>query len=205
MGRYTPSSMMKSKAVVLDKGGTLIEDIPYNVDSDLIRLSDGALEALRMFQEMGYQLIVVTNQSGIARGFFPESALGKLEDRLREILASANIVLNGFYYCPHHPQGKVSEYAFECSCRKPQPGMILRAALDHELDLSASWMIGDILNDMEAGNLAGCRTILLKNGHETEWNITTSRRPDFVVKNLQEAAQVVNNELLFKRILSDAQ
>src|SRR5215211_3500981 len=182
---------MNSKAVFLDKDGTLIDDIPYNVNPDLIRLSTGALEALRLLQDYGYQLLIVTNQSGVARGYFREEQLQQVEARLRELLSSAGVFLTGFYYCPHYPGGEVSQYAVECTCRKPQAGMIYKAALEHHLDLEATWLVGDILNDIEAGNRAGCQTVLVDNGHETEWDMTSIRQPTFMVKNLMEAAHMI--------------
>ncbi len=182
---------MSSRAVFLDKDGTLIEDIPYNVDPELIRPTKGALEALRFLQDAGYQLIVVSNQSGVARGVFPERALIDVEQKLRAILSSAGVNLAGFYYCPHHPGAVVARYAMDCDCRKPKPGLLLRAASDHQIDLGASWMIGDILDDIQAGKSAGCKTILLDNGHESEWGLTPDRRPDFLVKDLLEAVDAL--------------
>ena len=87
------------------------------------------------------------------------------------------------YYCPHYPDGKIQKYKIECDCRKPKPGLILQAAREHDIDLSNSWMIGDILNDVEAGNRAGCKTILLDNGNETEWIWNEIRTPAFIVNN----------------------
>ena len=182
---------MSGKAVFLDKDGTLIDDLPYNVNPALIRLSTGALEALRSLQDSGYRLLIVTNQSGVARGYFGEDQLQQVEARLRELLSSAGVFLTGFYYCPHYPDGEVSQYAVECTCRKPQPGMIYKAALEHQLDLEDAWLVGDILNDIEAGNRAGCRTVLVDNGHEMEWHMTSIRQPAFIVRNLLEAAYVI--------------
>jgi D,D-heptose 1,7-bisphosphate phosphatase len=149
---------MLSKAVFLDKDGTLVEDIPYNVDPGLIQLSEGALDALRFIKEDGYQFFIVTNQSGVARGFFEEHALVQVEHKLQDLLMRVDIHLSGFYYCPHHPQGKIPKYAVDCYCRKPQPGLFQKAALEHQIDLASSWLVGDILHDIEAGNRAGCRT-----------------------------------------------
>lgn len=182
---------MPSKAVFLDKDGTLVEDIPYNVDPTLIRLAESAIEGLCLLQEAGYRLLVVTNQSGVARGFFTEDDLYPVQKRLQELLSPARIILSGFYYCPHYPQGSVRQYAVECSCRKPQPGMLYQAARDHQIDLKESWLVGDILHDVEAGNRAGCKTVLINNGHETEWDVTPVRQPDFIVKNLKDAAQFI--------------
>ncbi len=182
---------MSIKAVFLDKDGTLIEDVPYNVDPERIQLTRGAVEGLYVLYKAGYQLIVITNQSGVARGYFPESALVAVEERLRQLLAEVGVPCLGFYYCPHHPDGVVQELAIACACRKPEPGLLLCAAADHDIDLAQSWFIGDILNDVEAGRSAGCRTILIDNGNETEWQLSPQRTPHYTVADLAEAAQVI--------------
>ena len=176
------------RAIFLDKDGTLIEDVPYNVDPALIRLYPGVPEALRRFRSAGYRLIVISNQAGVARGYFEESALAGVRETLYGLLAAEGVPLDGFYYCPHHPDGVVAAYAVACECRKPGPGMILRAAREHCVDLAGSWMIGDILNDVEAGSRAGCRTVLVDNGNETEWVAGAGRTPDLVVGTVLEAA-----------------
>jgi histidinol-phosphate phosphatase family protein len=178
-----------NRAVFLDKDGTLIEDIPYNVDPEKIRLAPGAAEGLAMLHESGYRLVVVSNQSGVARGHFAEQALAGVERSLRRLLEAFGVPLDGFYYCPHHPDGTVAPYAVECSCRKPAPGMLRRAAAELRLDLSESWMIGDILDDVECGRRAGCRTVLIDNGNETKWKSGRRRRPHHVVADLAEAAR----------------
>lgn len=179
------------RAVFLDKDGTLVEDVPYNVDPALIRLLPGAGEALRALQAAEFALVVVTNQSGVARGLFPESALGGVEARLRELLAREGVTLAGFLACPHHPDGSVPEYARECGCRKPGPGLLRRAAEELNLDLSASWMVGDILNDVEAGQRAGCRTVLLDTGGETEWVPGPQRTPHHTARTWAEVAAFI--------------
>ena len=168
-------------AVFLDKDGTLIENVPYNVDPALIRLTPRAGEGLRRMQQCGYKLIVISNQSGVGRHYFPEEALQGVEERLRNMLAPLDVSFAGFYWCPHAPEAG-------CACRKPEPGLILRAADEHDVDPQRSWMIGDILNDVEAGHRAGCRTVLIDNGNETEWDLTPDRTPDLRVGNLDEAA-----------------
>ncbi|HEY9620466.1 MAG TPA: HAD family hydrolase [Crinalium sp.] len=179
------------KAVFLDKDGTLIENVPYNVNPDKIQLCQGAVEGLRSLHQAGYKLFIITNQSGIARGYFLESALSTVESRLRELLLEIGVPLAGFYYCPHHPDGVVAPYATECECRKPQPGLLLQAAREHEIALTQSWFIGDILHDIEAGRNAGCRTILINNGNETEWQLSSQRLPHHLVADLHEAARVI--------------
>ena len=183
--------MNKRKAVFLDKDGTLVNDVPYNVDPDRVTLSPNAIEGLRLFSRLGYTLLVVSNQAGVARGFFPESALEAVWRRIDQLLAAEDIQLDGYYYCPHHIEGTVGEYAQACDCRKPLPGMLLQAAVEHDIDLEASWMVGDILHDMEAGKRAGCRTILIDNGNETEWDLTPARIPDLSAPDLHAAALLV--------------
>jgi len=183
--------LIKVKAVFLDKDGTLIEDVPYNADPDRIRLMPRAAEGLFRLHAAGYSLVVVSNQAGVARGYFDEEALVPVEARLRELLDEAGVLLAGFYYCPHHPEGSVEPYAIECDCRKPQPGMILQASRDLGVDPKESWLVGDILNDVEAGRKAGCKTVLIDNGNETEWVLTRERLPDHVARDLAEAASII--------------
>ena len=179
------------KAVFLDKDGTLIKDVPYNVDITKVEMSFYAFEALKLFQLHGYKLIIVSNQSGIALSIFDIAAFKKLQQYIVDIFLDNQIVLDGFYYCPHDINGSLQEYSVACDCRKPLPGMLLQAAKDMDIDLSNSWMIGDILNDVEAGARAGCKTILINNGNETEWMNGTYRTPSFLVKDLKEAAQII--------------
>jgi D,D-heptose 1,7-bisphosphate phosphatase len=181
---------MKKKAIFLDKDGTLIKDVPYNVDPDLVELVPGC-ERLKALQDLGYQLIVVSNQSGIALGYFTETRLMQAVDRMFQLLAERQVFPLAFYYCPHAVNGTVAPYALPCSCRKPQPGLILRAAADLGIDTSSSWMIGDILDDVEAGNRAGCQTILIDNGNETEWRVDDRREPHYVRTTLAEAARLI--------------
>lgn len=179
------------RAVFLDKDGTLVENVPYNVDPEQIQLCRGAQEALRALHRAGYRLIVVSNQSGVARGLFAEDALLGVARRLRQLLAECGVPLAGFFYCPHHPDGSVPAYAQSCSCRKPAPGLIVRAARELGVSRDPSWLVGDILDDIEAGRRAGCRTVLIDNGNETEWRRSPSRRPHHVARDLAEAAEQI--------------
>lgn len=177
------------RAVFLDKDGTLVADIPYNVDPARIRLLPGVREALAQLHAAGYLLIVVSNQSGVAHGYFPEAALAGVWQELRRQVAP--VPLQGFYYCPHHPHGHVLRYSICCDCRKPQPGLLLRAAQEYGIDLAGSWLIGDILHDIEAGQRAGCRTLLLDQGNETEWQSGPCRTPHHVAATWPQAAAVI--------------
>jgi D,D-heptose 1,7-bisphosphate phosphatase len=177
--------------VFLDKDGTLLDDVPYNVDPGLMQFMPGAAKGVRLLYAAGYSIVVVSNQSGVARGYFDLRALETVRERLVEMLADVGVPLLGFYYCPHHPEGRVPKFSLACSCRKPEPGLFFRAAAEHHIDLSNSWLIGDILDDVEAGHRAGCRSILLFNGHETEWVLTRKRMPEMIAGDLTEAASYV--------------
>ncbi|HSH31187.1 MAG TPA: HAD family hydrolase [Candidatus Saccharimonadales bacterium] len=183
-----------NKAVFIDKDGTLIEDVPYNVRPELIRLLPGVGDGLRLLQADGYQLIIVSNQAGAAYGFFAETDLVVVVRRIQQLVARLGARLDDFYFCPHHPEGTVPTLATVCTCRKPSPGLIKRAAKQHQLDLTKCWMIGDILNDVEAGRRAGCRTVMVDNGNETEWHYGSLRQPDYQVNNFWQAAQLITGK-----------
>jgi histidinol-phosphate phosphatase family protein len=177
--------------VFLDKDGTLLENVPYNVEPGRITLVPGAEDALVMLRTAGFDVAVVSNQHGVAFGRFAETALDAVQHRIAELLAPLGVRFRGLYYCPHHPHGTVSKYAVECNCRKPRCGLLMRARLELDVDLSRSWMVGDILDDVEAGERAGCRTILVDTGGETEWVRGPFRHPDLVVSDLAAAARAI--------------
>jgi len=171
-------------AIFLDKDGTLVEDVPYNVDPAKLRFTPHAFEALRLWRDAGYRLVVVTNQSGIARGLFDRAALERLHDALVERLSQEGVAIDGFFACPHRDEAG-------CACRKPRAGLLEEAARALGIDLAASWMVGDILNDVEAGHRAGCRSVLLDVGHESEWVPGAMRSPEHRCANLLEAAHAI--------------
>jgi D-glycero-D-manno-heptose 1,7-bisphosphate phosphatase len=182
---------MTRAAVFVDKDGTLIENVPYNVDPALLAFTRGAVEALQRLARAGYALFVVTNQPGVALGLFDRAALDRLLQALRTLLNERGVELAGLYACTHRPP---SHGLAPCTCRKPAPGMLQRAADEHDIDLGRSWMVGDILDDVEAGRRAGCRTVMLDVGHETEWRLSDQRLPHFGVADLAEAADVILSE-----------
>ncbi len=178
-------------AVFLDKDGTVLADVPYNVDPARMVYAPMAFAALNRLGAAGVTLVVVSNQSGVARGLFPVTALDAVQGKLAAMFMAAGAWLEGFYWCPHHPSGRVAGFAIDCDCRKPRPGLLLRAADELGLDLSRSWFIGDILDDVEAANLAGCRSLLLDVGHETEWRQGPDRIPHARAADLDAAARLV--------------
>jgi len=179
--------MNGSSAVFLDDRAALTGDVPYDTNAGLIHFREGALDCLRLLQQAGHQLIIVSNQPGVAQGLFAEEDLEPVEAFLRQALASSGVFLSGYYYCPHDPQAEVREYAVHCLCRRPRPGLIYRAAGEHSIDLERSWMLGDALEDIEAGNRAHCRTVLIDNHYETEARLSSAHRPGCVVGDLQRA------------------
>ena len=185
-------------AVFIDKDGTLVDDVPFNTDPARIRLASAAASALRLLREQGYRLFVVSNQPGIARGLLSEAQLHRAFAHILCLLSPdtgpAHPLLDGFYYCPHSPPSTADQHhnlTSACCCRKPAPGLLLRAAREHHLQLTKSWMIGDILDDIEAGHRAGCRSVLINNGNETLWQPGRLRTPDGIVSGLYEAAQMI--------------
>lgn len=180
-----------AKAVFLDKDGTLIDDVPYNVDPEQVRLTRGAAYGLELLARRGFRLLVISNQSGIAHGYFPRAALDRVEARIDALLRPVKVSIDGYYYCPHAPDAKIARYALRCTCRKPQAGLLRLAAAEHGIDLARSWLIGDILDDIEAGRRAGCRTILIVNGNETEWRLEPARNPHRFATDLAQAARMI--------------
>jgi D-glycero-D-manno-heptose 1,7-bisphosphate phosphatase len=182
-----------NRAIFLDKDNTAIPDIPYNVDPSRITLTAGAGQTLASLQGMGYRLVIITNQAGIARGYFEEDAIVGVEEKLRSLLAAHGVRIDGFYYCPHHPEGSVDGYAVACDCRKPAPGMLRRAAHDLDLDLCRSWMIGDIAADIDAGHNAGCTTILFAQYCDREKEIRAGN-PHFVAEDFRDVERIICKE-----------
>jgi D-glycero-D-manno-heptose 1,7-bisphosphate phosphatase len=188
-------SSAKATAVFLDRDGTLIQDAGYIADPDQVRLVDGAAEAVRRLSRAGHLVVLVSNQSGIARGLFDEPALERVHARMEELLAAEGATLDGAYYCPYldGPEATVAAYRRASDLRKPQPGMLLTAARELGIDLSNSWMIGDSAVDVEAGSRAGCRTILVeRNGvAPSPPGVAPTRR----VRSIMEAVELLETSL----------
>jgi D-glycero-D-manno-heptose 1,7-bisphosphate phosphatase len=159
------------KAVFLDRDGTINVEKDYLVRPEEFEFIPGAPEAIARLKRAGFLVIVVTNQSGVARGYFSIDDVRRLHDHLQQQLIAAGTAIDDFYLCPHHPDHGVGKYKTECDCRKGRPGMLLQAAADHGIDLRCSYMVGDKLADVEAGKAAGCSPILVLTGygqHEAE-------------------------------------
>ncbi len=173
------------RAIFLDRDGVLIEDTGYPDDPDRIALLPGVAEGLRLLQSEGWRLVVVTNQSGIARGKFSLETLEAIHDRLIAQLADEGIRLDALYYCPHHPEGSEPRFRTACDHRKPAPGMLHSAAETLGFDLPECWMVGDKESDVRAGQAAGCRTVRIGPG---------ATDADFQANDLREATRLIQNE-----------
>lgn len=181
---------MAERAILLDRDGTLVEPQHYPSRPEQLRLFGGIDEPLRRLQAAGFRLAVITNQGGLALGYFGAAELTRMHEHLAAELARRGVRLDGIYHCPHHPDGRVAELAIDCDCRKPQPGMLLRAAADLDLDLARSWFVGDILDDIEAGRRAGCCTVLVDLGTESLPE-TPLRTPAFVARDTAHALRLI--------------
>jgi len=181
---------MPNNAIFFDRDGTLIRDPGYLTHPDQVELLDGTAEALKELRLLGYKMVVVSNQSGVARGILTEEMLGQVHERLQEVLSRDGASLDAIYYCPYHPDGSVAQYRQDSDWRKPRPGMLLAAAKDMDIDLTRSWMVGDNLRDTEAGRGAGCRTILISTSHAHPES-TDKNQPDYIAVNMREAVNII--------------
>jgi D-glycero-D-manno-heptose 1,7-bisphosphate phosphatase len=176
---------LSGKAVFLDRDDTLIRDRVYLSDPDGIELLPGAAEAVSLLNRAGIPVIIVTNQSGIARGLLDEERLALIHERLLSLLKEQGALIDAVYYCPHHPQGVVERFSTTCPCRKPAPGMLIQAAQDFGLDLPSCFMVGDKEEDIATIHGVGGKGILLKTGRPC----SREQKPDFVAQDLIQAAQ----------------
>src|SRR3954462_3009783 len=200
MIRSSLVQMVKRPAIFFDRDNTLIVSDGYLSDPSKVVLVEGAAEAVAKARQLGFLVVVFSNQSGVARGMFGEEAVWAVNTRLNELLkaakSTATIALHE--YCPYHPEAKVEKYRQDSPLRKPKPGMILAATDKLKLDLGRSWVIGDAPRDIEAGRAAGCRTILYKNPAlpPSPAALEESKvQPDFVASSLAEAMEIIGREV----------
>ena len=201
---------MSDKAVLLDRDGIINELVYYPehgiVDSpftpEQLRLTPFAGEAVNCFQKLGFRVIVISNQPGIAKAHFDESTFDAISLKMRELLKKENANLDDEYYCFHHPNGVREEYRKVCDCRKPKPGLIFKAAKDHNLSLSESFLVGDGTIDVRAGLEAGCKTVLVAatNGLLLRLLKEQQAEPDYLVRTLEEVVTTVKDASESRRL-----
>jgi D-glycero-D-manno-heptose 1,7-bisphosphate phosphatase len=194
---HTPEPLRP--AVFLDRDGTLNEEVGYLNHIDRLRVFPWTAEAIRKLNCAGVPAVVVTNQSGVGRGYFSEDFVHRVHARIAEQLASQGARIDAFCYCPHHPDARLAKYRAECRCRKPAPGMVEQAARDLRLDPRLSYVVGDTERDLELAFNVGARAALVMTGYGRgiyefrgdEW----ARQPDFVVENILEAVDRILEEM----------
>jgi D-glycero-D-manno-heptose 1,7-bisphosphate phosphatase len=183
---------MSRRAVFMDRDGTVSHEVGYMVHPDRSALLPRSAEAIRLKRDEGFATFVMTNQSGVARGLFSEDMVGEVHRRLRERLAASGVEMDGIYFCPHHPREGKGPLTGPCQCRTPGPGMLLRAAEEHDIDLARSYMIGDTGRDIGAGAAAGAVPILVLTGYgrgELEYlKDRWKAEPAFIAEDLLDAA-----------------
>lgn len=189
------SHKRKGACAFVDRDGTLIVDKNYLKDPDSVEFEPGAVEALKKARSLGLKIVVVSNQSGVARGRFGIDDVERVNRRLMEMLMQEGLELDGLYFCPHHPHGRNPEYTRECRCRKPAPEMLHRAAVDLGIDLRRSWMVGDKVDDVSLGRVVGARAILVRTGfgRDEEQDFVPGRFEDrtMVADNLPAAVEII--------------
>lgn len=173
------------KAVFLDRDGVITVDRGFVHKIEDFALLPGSANAIKSLKKAGYLIIIVTNQSGIGRGYYSEEQFSIFNKHMIDNLDQLGAKVDAVYYCPHHPDAAIEKYRKVCDCRKPEPGMILKAAKELDINTCNSWFIGDRLSDIEAGKKAGCRTILITN------SVDEKAKPDFSAKNLADAARYI--------------
>lgn len=181
-----------NRAVFLDRDGTVNEEVGYLRDLGQLRLIPGAGPAIRLLHEAGLKVVLITNQSGVARGYFPESFVHETHALLEKMLQEEGVRLDGIYYCPHHPTAGNSRYTMTCDCRKPGTGLIDRAARELDIDIKRSYVVGDKWSDIELGQRAGAHSILVRTGFAAD-DAGNARPPhvkdpDFVAHTITDAA-----------------
>lgn len=176
----------KNRAVFLDRDGTINEEVGYLSRLEELKIYDNAAEAIRLLRQKGFLAIVITNQSGVARGFFSEDFILTVHNKMNEYMKERGAWLDALYYCPHHPRYGNEHYRKECSCRKPHPGLLIRAAEDFDIDLKRSYVVGDMPRDMDTARRVGAKGVMVKTGYGR--NVVATSKPDYIAEDLLDAA-----------------
>lgn len=182
------------KCVFLDRDGTINREVGYLCEVENLEILENVVEGLRLLQQE-YLLIVISNQSGVARGYFSETKVDRINAEITKRLEQHNVFIQEFFYCPHHPEGIVKEYAKVCDCRKPNIGLIERARKKYDVDISKSYMIGDKISDLLLAKNAGCKGIFVKTGYDLQGKEQIKQLSDYISDSLLEAAEwILNND-----------
>jgi D,D-heptose 1,7-bisphosphate phosphatase len=178
--------MKRTAAVFLDRDGTINEEVGYLDRLEKLRIFPAAFDAIRLINRSGMKTVVISNQSGVARGYFDEAFVETVHAGIQSLMQEQGARIDGFYWCPHHPTEGKEPYRTACACRKPEPGLIIRAAQELGIDLDRSYMVGDMLKDIEAGRRAGTKGILVQTGYGADF-ISGPEAPDFIARDVLDA------------------
>jgi len=196
---------MKNRAVFLDRDGVINEiiyhqemgiiDSPFTVEQ--FKLLPNVGEAINKFHNLGFKVIIISNQPGIAKNHFTMDVFEGIKNKMKKELSKTGSFVDAEYYCFHHPEAKLKKYRKVCDCRKPKPGMLLKAAEEHDIDLKISWMIGDGITDIQAGSMAGCKTILIGRMKCDLCRLMEDMgvKPGFITPNLYKASLIIEKEV----------
>lgn len=181
-------SYSTNRAAFLDRDGVIIQEPPHYAHKlSQLKLIYNSADAIRLLNENGFVVIIVSNQAGIAYGYYQEKHAVLLNLAMKEELAKEGAHIDAIYYCPHHPEAKIERYRADCNCRKPKPGMLKKAEKEFNIDLKRSFMVGDKLSDIEAGKRAECRTVMVRTGHGAEVLGSSEIECDYVADDLSDA------------------
>ncbi len=179
-----------NRAVFLDRDGVINEEPPLNAHRlDQLKLIARAASAVRLLNSNKFVVVVVTNQGGVAHGYFREEDTQVFNKAIEEYMAKENAYFDAIYYCPHHSEAEIERYRIDCECRKPRPGMLIKAQQEFNIDFKQSFIVGDRLTDIEAGKKVGCKTIMVKTGYGTEEFNNNHVECDYVASDLYDAVQ----------------
>lgn len=190
-------NLIKDKIIFLDRDGTINKEDGYITKPDQLKLYDGTLTALKMLDEIGYRIVIVSNQAGVGRGLLTEAKLQEINAALLGTLKGHGIEIEKLYYCPHHPDASVPEYKKDCECRKPKTGMIMRARTELDVQVQGAYMIGDKLTDIELAHNFGGRGILLLTGYGTKERGHLAGKPYapvYIAKDIIDAVNWIRNQ-----------
>lgn len=191
--------MQLRRAVFLDRDGTINEEVGYLDTLDKLVIFPNAIEAVKIINRLGLLAIVITNQSGVARGLFDEAFVKNLHDHVKSLFLARGAVIDDFYYCPHHPTEGQGRYLTHCPCRKPEPGMLLEAARKWKIELKSSYMIGDQEKDIEVIRRVGGKGILVKTGYGSEIKVPR-QEPDFWASDVLEAVKWIERDFTHEHL-----
>ncbi|MCK9630286.1 MAG: D-glycero-beta-D-manno-heptose 1,7-bisphosphate 7-phosphatase [Methanoregula sp.] len=182
--------MNTNKAVFLDRDGVITQDPPHYAHRiDQLMLIEGSGLAIKKLNDAQFKVIVITNQSGVAKGMYEEKEIIIFNREMVRQLKQTDAHIDAIYYCPHHPEAKVQKYRTDCNCRKPKPGMLLEGAKKYNIDFKSSFLVGDKWSDIEAGQVAGCKTVLVKTGHGFQEFKNIKKPVDYIATDLLDAVQ----------------